>query len=48
MQAPEVQAQAVDKHPVRREEDYWDPADIGPRTDLKLDLTKCLKTLDRI
>jgi hypothetical protein len=31
MLAPEVQAQAKGKHPVRRQEDYWDPEDIGPR-----------------
>jgi hypothetical protein len=41
------QAQAKEKHPVRRQEDYWDPEDIGPRFRLKLDCTNLVKKLDQ-
>ena len=47
MLAPEVQAQAKEKHPVRRQEDYWDPEDIGPRPRLKLDCPNLVKKLDQ-
>ena len=49
MLAPEVQAQAKEKHPVRRQEDYWDPEDIGPCLcpRLKLDCANLVKKLDQ-